>query len=328
MASGGLDTVSGGVPERSGPPLVRVFGASAEAEKDLSAAWPEAQLVTGPADGPFEAALVWDCAPEELADFVDAQPGLRWLHTIAAGTAPEVLARLTGRAGLVLTNGSGTHGRAVAEHVLALALAHCKRLPQLLDAQCARRWQPPRVRELGSMRAGIVGLGDLGRSTARLLTAFGTEVVGLRRDARPVAEVSATYGPDRLDVFCADLDLLVVAAPLTPETRALIGRRQLAQLRPGALLVNVGRGPVVDEQALLAALRTGRLSGAALDVFATEPLPADSPLWSEPGVVITPHCADTSPETDRRCLDLLLDNIERHRSGRPLRNVVQPGRGY
>ncbi|MFI1400457.1 D-2-hydroxyacid dehydrogenase [Streptomyces sp. NPDC020681] len=308
---------------------VRTFGAPAsEAAKHVAAAWPDAEVLGDTSDGDFSAALVWDCDPGELAGFLDAQPALAWLHTTAAGLPPEVLSRLAGREGLTVTNGAGTHGDAVAEHVLALTLAHCKRLPQLFDAQRTSRWQPPVARELRGLRAGIVGLGDLGRATARLLSAFGTEVVGLRRGEGAVAEVSATYRSDQLDAFCEGLDLLVVAAPLTEGTRGLIGRRQLARLQHGAFLVNVGRGPIVDEEALLHAVHTGQLAGAALDVFATEPLPASSALWSTPGVLITPHCADTTAETDRRCLDLVLDNIARYRSGRPLRNVVDPQRGY
>ncbi|MEV6948869.1 D-2-hydroxyacid dehydrogenase [Streptomyces sp. NPDC051172] len=303
-----------------------------EAAKSVAVAWPEAELIGAPADeqsaSDFEAALVWDCGPEPLARFLDTQSGLRWLHTTAAGLPPEVLARAAARDELTVTNGAGTHGRAVAEHVVAVTLAHLKRLPQLLAAQCAGRWQPPTAGELAGLRAGIVGLGDLGRSTARLLSAFGTEIVGLRRGTAPVPEVATTFGPSAWQRFYDGLDLLVVAAPLTEHTHGLIGRPQLSLLRPGALLVNVGRGPVVDESALIEALDSGRLSGAALDVFAAEPLPSDSPLWSMPGVIVTPHCADATAGTERRCLDLLLDNIGRYRSGRALRNIVDPARGY
>jgi phosphoglycerate dehydrogenase-like enzyme len=143
-----------------------------------------------------------------------------------------------------------------------------------------------------------------------------------------VPEVAAVHGVDRLADFLRDLDILVVAAPLTDATRALVGAAELALLRPGAVLVNVGRGPIVDEAALLAALREGRLAGAALDVFDTEPLPPSSPLWSEPGMIVTPHSADVTAATDDRCLAQLLDNIGRFRAGEPLLNVVDPARGY
>jgi phosphoglycerate dehydrogenase-like enzyme len=304
--------------------------------EEVAAAWPEAELTEatvhrGPdadEDGGFTAALVWDCAPDRLVRFVTGQTTLRWLHTAASGLPPDVLAVLADRGDVTVTNGTGTHGRAVAEHVVAVTLAHLKRLACLMAAQRAADWRPVVAGELGGLRAGVVGLGDLGRSTARLLGAFGTDVVGLRRGAASVPEVRATYGPDSWERFYDGLDLVVVCAPLTEQTYGMVGRRQLALLREGAFLVNVGRGPVVDEAALTEALRTGRLAGAALDVFATEPLPASSPLWSTPGVLITPHCADVTAGTGRRGLRLLLDNIARYRAGSVLNNVVDLARGY
>ncbi len=316
---------------------VRTFGMpDGHLAKDVEAAWPEADFTEAPAhagpgddrDGGYTAALVWECESDRLTRFVATQTALRWLHTTASGLPPDVRTALAARGDVTVTNGAGTHGRAVAEHVVAVTLAHLKRLPDLMAAQRTADWRPPAAEELSGLRAGVVGLGDLGRCTARLLGAFGTEVVGLRRGAAPVPEVSATYGPRSWEQFYDGLDLLVVCAPLTEQTSGMVGRRQLALLRPGALLVNVGRGPVVDEGALIEALRAGRLAGAALDVFATEPLPASSPLWSTPGVLITPHCADATAGTSRRGLRLLLDNIARHRSGSALRNVVDVARGY
>jgi phosphoglycerate dehydrogenase-like enzyme len=175
---------------------------------------------------------------------------------------------------------------------------------------------------------GVLGLGDLGRCTARLLTALGAVVVGLRREAGDVPEVTRTYRTEELPAFLRRLDVLVLAAPLTKETRALIGATELALLPRGAFLVNVGRGPVVCEESLLAALADGHLAGAGLDVFAEEPLPPASPLWSAPGVVLTPHCADSTDQTEERCLELLLEQVRRFSSGeRPL-NVVDLDRGY
>ncbi|MGW1598535.1 NAD(P)-dependent oxidoreductase, partial [Streptomyces sp. NPDC002343] len=271
-----------------------------QAAEEIAAAWPEAEFTEAPAggdpdgggDGGFAAALVWECEPERLARFVTAQPALRWLHTTSSGLPPEVLGALAARGDVTVTNGAGTHGRAVAEHVVAVTLAHLKRLPGLLAAQRTADWEPADAGELGGLRAGVVGLGDLGRHTARLLGAFGTEVVGLRRGTAPVPEVSETYGPREWKRFYDGLDLLVVCAPLTDLTRGMVGRRQLALLRPGAFLVNVGRGPVVDERALLEALAAGRPAGAGLDVLATEPLPAAAPRWSSPRVLFPPPCAD------------------------------------
>jgi phosphoglycerate dehydrogenase-like enzyme len=140
--------------------------------------------------------------------------------------------------------------------------------------------------------------------------------------------VTRVCRPQQLAEFLDGLDALVIAAPLTDQTRGLIGAAELARLPEHAVLVNVGRGPIVDQDALIVALRGGRLAGAALDVFDHEPLAPSSALWSLPNVIITPHCADSTPQTDQRCLDLLLDNIARFRQGKPLRNVVDPTRGY
>lgn len=315
-----------------------LFGPSPRVREAVAASWPGVVAEAGPGAGAgrgrFAGALLWQGDDAEVAAFLGTHPECRWLHTVAVGVAPEVLRRAAAT-GLEVTNGAGTHGSAVAEHVLAVLLAHVKGLPRTLAAQRERKWQVPSASELRGRRVGVLGLGDIGGRTVRLLEAFGARVTGCRRGTGDPAGSGAAervpravYGRDRIGDFLDGLDVLVVAVPLTPETRGLIGAAELALLRPGALLVNVGRGPVVDESALLAALRTGRLGGAALDVFDSEPLPASSPLWSEPDVLITPHSADATAETDQRCLDLLLDNVARFRDGQPLRNVVDPSRGY
>ncbi|MEU6540669.1 D-2-hydroxyacid dehydrogenase [Streptomyces sp. NPDC047000] len=317
---------------------LRLFGLPPRAGERVAALWPGPLTDGGPGDraasGPCAGALLWRGDDAEVAAFLADRPECRWLHTTAVGVPPAVL-RHAARTGLTVTNGAGTHGSAVAEHVLAVLLAHLKALPRTLAAQRERTWEVPVAAELRGRRAGVLGLGDIGRRTARLLDAFGARVTGFRRGTagRPDSEdvlpgLRTVHGRERLAEFLHGLDVLVVAVPLTEETAGLVGTAELALLRPGAVLVNVGRGPVVDEAALVAALRGGRLGGAALDVFAAEPLPPSSPLWSEPGVLITPHSADATAGTDERCLDLLLDNVIRFRAGRPLRNVVDPARGY
>lgn len=289
--------------------LVKAFGLPAALLPAVQAAWPSASFVAeGSTD--CDAVLVWDGAADEVAAFVAANPRLRWVHMRASGVPLELVEALRGR-DVVLTTGRGTHGAAVAEHVVGLLLAHYKRFGALVRAQQERAWRVPSdVDELRGKTVGLLGLGDLGRSTARLLTAFGTTVLGLRRTGEPVPEVSTVYGPAQLDEFLGRLDVLVVAAPLTPETTGLIGAKQLRMLPVGTVLVNVGRGTVVDPDALVDAVRDGHLGGALLDVFDTEPLPPDSPLWHLPGVLITPHCADTTAQTDQRCLAQLLRLIE------------------
>jgi phosphoglycerate dehydrogenase-like enzyme len=318
--------------------VLTLFGLPPQTWRPVAALWPGPMAGAGPdsfgASGSCVAALVWQADDAEVAAFLDAHPECGWLHTTSVGV-PSAVLRHAASTGLTVTNGAGTHGSAVAEHVLALLLAHLKGLPQTLAAQQMRDWKVPAAMELRGRRTGVLGLGDIGRRTARLLDAFGAQVTGCRRGtgSRSASDPSvpglrAVYGRERLEDFLSGLDVLVVAVPLTAETAGLIGAAELALLRPGAVLVNVGRGPVVDEAALLAALRGGRLGGAALDVFTCEPLPASSALWAEPGVLITPHSADATAETDQRCLELMLDNLARFRADRPLLNVVDPARGY
>jgi phosphoglycerate dehydrogenase-like enzyme len=311
------------------PVRVRLFtGGRDDLPARVAQAWPDARIHAGGRHGDVEVALVWDAGEAELAGFVRRQRRLRWLHTRAAGLPAPVVDELLGRDVLV-TNGVGTHGPAVAEHVAALLLAHCKRLPALLDAQREHRWSSStRTEELRGKTVGVLGLGDLGRCTARLLTALGAVVVGLRRGDGDVPEVTRTYRAEGIHAFLERLDVLVVAAPLTKETRSLIGARELALLPRGAYLVNVGRGPVVCQDALVAAVESGHLSGAALDVFAEEPPASSSPLWSLPGVVMTPHCADSTEQTDERCLALLLEQIRLFSTGRTPLNAVDLSRGY
>jgi phosphoglycerate dehydrogenase-like enzyme len=184
------------------------------------------------------------------------------------------------------------------------------------------------MKELRGRTAGVVGLGDLGGSIAQALAAFGVHVLGVRRVPRPAPHVERVFARNQLDELLSLLDILVLAAPLTGDTQQLIGRDELARLPEGAFLVNVGRGELVDESALIDALGSGHLAGAALDVFQTEPLPADSPLWHLPNVFISPHCADNTPQSLERAMEIFLDNLDRFRHGAPLRNVVDRTLGY
>lgn len=292
----------------------------------IQRAWPEVDLVgaAGAASaghaGHADAVLAWDYAPGELVALVSADRPPQWIHTRAVGLDPAVVSA-AGGAGAVLTNGAGAHGPAVAEHVVAVVLAALRRLPELVHAQQAHRWDDLPVRELGGRLAGVLGTGDLGRCTARLLRAFGVRVRGLRRVPAPVPEMDAVYGPEQLAEFLTGLDLLVIAVPLTPLTRHMVGSAELARLASGSVVVNVGRGPVLDTEALVTALGTGRVAAASLDVFAEEPLPPHSPLWSVPNLFITPHCADLTPQTDERALAGYLDLVRRYRDGADLSGV-------
>jgi phosphoglycerate dehydrogenase-like enzyme len=276
---------------------------------------------------PVDAVFAWgpDVAPVLAA--LERQPDLRWVHLRWAGVPRALLDGLAPYP-VVLTNGSGAHGPAMAESVLGMVLAHYKRHAELRASQARAEWAPRQLRELRGSTVGVVGLGDLGGSIAAAFAGLGAHVLGLRREPRPTPHVEEVFGPGELDRFLGRLDVLVLAAPLTTATAGLIGAEQLARLPRGALVVNVGRGQLLDQAALVAALESGHLAGAALDVYETEPLPADSPLWRMANVFVSPHCADNTPESARRGLDIFLRNLARFRRGEPLLNVVDRELGY
>jgi phosphoglycerate dehydrogenase-like enzyme len=280
------------------------------------------------ADEQLDVLLFWGRPLERVVEIVTRQPDLAWVHQRAAGVQPKLLEALAGHP-TVLTKGTGAQGPAIGEYVAAVVLAYYKDLPGLFRLQQRCAWSADfAFRELAGQTVGIIGLGSAGSSTARLLRGFGVHLRGLRRTGAPTAEVDRVYAPSELGEFLDRLDVLVIAAPLTAATRGLIGGQEVARLRRGALLVNVGRGPIVDEAAMLAALESGQLGGAALDVFDSEPLAPDSPLWKMPNVIISPHCADSTPESPQRSLDIFLDNLDRFSRGESLRNVVDREAGY
>jgi phosphoglycerate dehydrogenase-like enzyme len=264
-----------------------------------------------------------DFFPDRVRDFVLAlrdAPRLRWLHTFSAGVDHPWFQTLRAR-GVRLTTSSGAHAVPIAQTVLLYLLALSRGLPAWMDAQRRRAWEPHDVRELSGLVLGVVGLGPIGLEVARLGAAFGMRVVGARRTPRG-DEPCETWPLARLDELCARADALVLALPLTDDTRHLLDARRLALLKPGAWLVNVGRGALVEESALVDALRDGRLGGAGLDVFEIEPLPAESPLWELPNVLITPHSSGDTPGNLARASEIFVDNLGRYVRGEPLRNEV------
>jgi phosphoglycerate dehydrogenase-like enzyme len=253
---------------------------------------------------------------------------LRWVQSLAAGTDVEVAAGFDG--GVQITSGRSLHDDTVAEHALALILAGVRGLAQLVPAQAERRWRSDlggvqiegadgRVQTLSGANVLVWGFGSIGRRLAPLLTALGARVTGVARTAGERAGYPVIAAAD-LPGALPDTDVLVMILPNAPDTRAALNAELLAALPSRAWLVNVGRGATVDEDALVDALRAGRLAGAALDVFRTEPLPEDSPLWSAPNVIITPHSAGGRP---RAHAALVAENLAALREGRPLRNLVQ-----
>jgi phosphoglycerate dehydrogenase-like enzyme len=234
------------------------------------------------------------------------------------------------RSGLAVTTAGGVHAVPLAEFALAGALYFVKGVPDLRQRQQARHWERYTTRQLAGQRALVVGLGGIGRQVAAAFGALGVQVWGLGRDGGryDIDGLSRVIGRAELDDALPGTDVLVLCCPLTPQTEGLIGRRQLGLLPPHAVLVNISRGQVVDQDALTDALAAGRLGGACLDVFTTEPLPADSPLWGMDNVLVSPHSASTVATENARLTELFLDNLERFADGRPLRNRYEPDRGY
>jgi len=276
-------------------------------------------------------AISWDSLPIEAV--LDAAPRIEWLHQRGAGIDRIAGPRLA-QSGVVVTNGSGNHAPNIAEHVLGLMLAFARQLPALIRAQQAAQWQPPRAErlfELSGQTLAVVGAGSIGRALGARAAALGLRVLGVRRSTHPAEDApgfARVVGIEDLDDVLAEADHVAIALPLTEQTRGLFSAARLARLKRGAYLYNVGRGGLVDHAALLEALRSGRLAGAGLDVTDPEPLPADSPLWHEPGVIVTAHSSGNTPHSFERYRALLVDNIGRWSRGEPLRNVVDLRLGY
>ena len=275
-----------------------------------------------------------DDSAEGLAEAVNGLPGLRWIHATSAGAGEQVR-----KAGLpadalervVVTTSSGVHAVPLAEFAVFGLLAMAKDMPRMLADQRARAWPEVRepFRELSGQTLFLVGLGEIGREVARLGKALGMRTVGFRRSQGPPPEwVDEVHGPERLTELAGRADAMVVSLPMTDQTAGLIDRATIERLPASCIFVNVGRGGVVDEPALVDALRERRIAGAVLDVFATEPLPADSPLWTLPNALVTPHAAALSARENERITELFTDNLRRYLDGRPLRNVVEPGVYY
>lgn len=277
-----------------------------------------------------DAAVVWGI---DSAWLEAAESRLRWVHNGGAGVEHLPLAALQER-GVVVTNSSGVHVPNMPEHLLALMLAFARRLPTLFRAQAAHEWRDDathrEVFDLAGQTVLLVGMGDIGLGLGERAAALGMRVTGYRRRADQPAPpfVAQTYGPRDLHAALADADHVAISLPKTPATTGMFDAGAFAAMKPGAYLYNVGRGSVVDGEALLAALRSGRLAGAGLDVTEPEPLPADSPLWDMENVIITSHTSGASPHLWDRGIDLVADNLRRWRRGEPLRNLVDFATGY
>lgn len=251
-------------------------------------------------------------------------PTLRWIAVGGSGTdhlRPWDPARLT------VTNAAGVAAEMMAEYALASMMWFAQGRPAYQAAQAAGRWQPGNMARIGGKTVLVVGLGKTGQAVARLAGAMGMTVLGIRARPRPMPGVEV-HGDDALHALLARADYIVVCVPLTDATRGRLGAGALAAVKPGAVLVDLSRGGVVVQSALLDALDRGALAGAALDVFETEPLPLDSPLWSRADILVTPHCSSVFDGWEEASFRIFADNLGRYRRGEPLVNVVDPQRGY
>jgi phosphoglycerate dehydrogenase-like enzyme len=265
---------------------------------------------------------------ERARKLIAATPNLRWYHSVRVGVDDLVGLREFRDRGIVLTNNSGSYDIQIAEHVMAFILGAAKRLHVYRDQQARREWKEHRQQEVRDATVVVFGIGSIGSEVARLASGLGMRVIGIRRNQGAVPGVARIVPPERLADAAAEADYLVVAAPLTAATRGAVSGEVIARMKKTAWIVNIARGPIVDEDALARALAEERIGGAAIDAFSEEPLPAASPLWGLPNAVLTPHTSNSSPQLGARTLALFLENMRRYKAGEPLLNRVDLEAGY
>jgi phosphoglycerate dehydrogenase-like enzyme len=274
-----------------------------------------------------EAEVLLDVDQLSTSDFLRRAPRVRWIQSSSSGVGEWVRRLGLVDAPVVVTNAAGIHATPLAEFALFAMLYFARRWPRMAAEQRAHHWERCAIDTLENKTLGIIGLGQVGRTVARLARQFGMRVVGTRRSGAE-SGVDHVYSADEVRVVLGQSDYVVLCVPHTAETAGLIGAGELARMKPGAVLINIARGTIVDEAALIEDLRSGRLAGAALDVFSREPLPADSPLWDMPTVLVTPHSMSTACNENERLTDLFCDNLRRYLTSAPLRNQVDKVRGY
>ena len=289
----------------------------------------------------------YDRAPEEIPDtdvfigwslrpeqFIAAKK-LKWIHSPAAAVHQLMFPELI-RSNVLLTNSTGIHGPVVAEHAIAVLLALAKRLPQAMQYQAKKIWsqdqlwqEQPRPREVADATVLVVGMGGIGSEFTVRAKALGMKVLAVRENpAKGNGGADAVFSPAQINEVLPQADYVFLCTPVTPATTGLINAERLRRMKPDSYLINVGRGPLIDEPALLDALQNRRIAGAALDVFNEEPLPADSPFWSLDNLLITPHTAAVTERLWERHYRLIVENLKRFIAGKPLLNEVDKTRGY
>ncbi|MGF1514510.1 MAG: D-2-hydroxyacid dehydrogenase [Elainellaceae cyanobacterium] len=299
--------------------------------KDIEVIWASREAI----DGDISNAEVY-CNDPVFSQAVHHQvlqsaTALRWYHASSAGVN-HIVADLRSR-NVRVTNSAGIFADPIAETVMGYILAQAKTFFQLRSQQAQRDWAwdtdaDTRMSELAGRVLLIVGAGGIGQAIARRAAAFGLRVWGVRRRPEPMAHFERVVSSEGWQALLPEAHYLVLAAPLTPETKGLLNAAAFGKMRPDAYLINVGRGALIDEQALLSALSQQRIVGAAIDTFVEEPLPQDSPFWDLDNLFITPHVSGLSPRNAERIAALFLDNLERYRQGEALRNLVDLTSGY
>ncbi|BAY29905.1 D-isomer specific 2-hydroxyacid dehydrogenase NAD-binding protein [Nostoc carneum NIES-2107] len=266
--------------------------------------------------------------PTTLQKVLDAAPRLRWHQATNAGVnnilTPQYLERE-----ILLTNGAGLHAIPMAEFVIAYILSYAKNFTKLRELQAQKSWQRGfRNEELLDKTLLIIGAGGIGQEIAKRAQAFGLNIYGSRRNPQPLPNFDKIVGANEWKPLLSEAHYVVIATPLTKETKGMIDEEVFSLMRPDAYLINIARGAIVDESALIKALQTGQIAGAALDTVFTEPLPPESQLWTQPNLFLTPHCSGHSRKTRERAIALFLENFTRYYNGQPLRNVVDKNAGY
>jgi phosphoglycerate dehydrogenase-like enzyme len=276
-----------------------------------------------------EAILHWSGPRELVRSAFLALPKLRWVHSRSAGLDSMLFPELV-QSDIPVTNGTGVFSQSLGEWALAVILFFAKDIRRLLRAQEACQWDQFDVEELPGQTVGIVAYGDIGRAVASRVHAMGMRVLALKRHIPTVPDpfVEHFYGPAELNAMLGECDFVVVAAPLTAETHHMISDDAFAAMRSNAVLINIGRGPVVDQAALVRALATDRIKGAGLDVFEQEPIPADDPIYKLPNVLISPHSADHTKDWLNQAMGFFLEQYQRFSNGQALKNVVEKHLGY
>lgn len=297
---------------------------------------PDAEIVCvaddGTADGEIgdADALLRGMSRHAFEQTLQRASSLRWVHTVTAGVDGLPLAEL-GQRGIILTNSAGAHGVAISEFVLAMMLAQAKQLRELTTLTPSNAWSRGKDFELVELHGQtlcVVGLGSIGQEVAMRAAAFGMHVIGSKRRPGPVEGVERVVGEEDWRELLPEADFIAICVPLTDATRGMVDEAAFQQMKRGAYLINIARGQIVVTGALLDALHSGHLAGAALDVLPQEPLPADHPLWQAPNVWITPHISGTSNHTHARSMGYFYDNLKRFVAGEPFQNVVDHDAGY